>query len=75
MVFSSTKEMVSNSELAGSGLVSSSQSAISLGSPIWWFIGGVLISVIIFILINSVLKLEKSYPSKIELKREVKNGI
>lgn len=72
---SSAKEMVSNAELAGSGLVSSQPSIISLGSPIWWFLGGVLISIIIFILVNSVLKFEKNYPSKIEHKREVKHGI
>lgn len=74
VAFSSTKELVSNAELAGSGLVSSSQSVISLGSPMWWFVGGVLVSVIVFILVNSILRLEKNY-SKIEHRREVKYEI
>ncbi len=74
----STKEMVSNSDLAGSGLISSSGSVFSLGSPAWWFIGGVLLSLVVFILVNSVSNLEKTYSSKkekIESRKEVKNEI
>ena len=60
-VASSAKDsFVSNSNLAGSSLISSSQNIISLGSPIWWFIGGVLISAIIFILANSLIKLDRA---------------
>jgi hypothetical protein len=57
--------MVSNAELAGSSLVSSSENILFLGSPFWWFIGGVLLSIIVFIFVNSLIKLEGNYGKKI----------
>jgi len=58
--------LISNAELAGSGLVSSNE-LISLGSPAWWFFGGFLLCIIIFIFVTSLMRLEKNYQIK-ELK-------
>jgi len=57
-----------------SQMATQTPNTISLGSPLWWFFGGFILTTVIFILIKGILKFENSYKG-IEMKGGEKYGI
>jgi DNA-binding transcriptional ArsR family regulator len=57
IVYSLEKTIISNADLVQEANISH----IYLGSPIWWFFGGIVLTFLIFILVENLIKLKGGY--------------